>query len=127
MHWIGRLLTGGKIAAFFFFSWVIMRLWNHIVVWHLGVLKPLSYLQAAGLWFLVILLFVWVGLWSSGGLFVWRRKRRDWDEIGEKIEAKIKHGFSHWVGAEADVDWDELGEKIEEKIKGKIREWTEEE
>ena len=127
MRWIGRLVTGGKIAAFFFFSWVIMRLWNHIVWWHLGLFKPLTYLQAAGLWFLVILVFAWVGIWTSEGLFFWRRKRRDWDELGEKIETKIKHGFSHWVGAEGDIDWDDLGKKIEEKIKRKIRDWVKEE
>jgi len=67
------LVTGGGVAAFFFFSWVIQMLWNSIVYGYLGLLKPLSYLQAAGLWFLVSLLFAWVGIGASSRL--WRRWR----------------------------------------------------
>jgi hypothetical protein len=62
-------ITGGGIAAFFF-GWIIQMLWNRIVVGHLELLKPLSYLQAAGLWFLIALLFAWVGARAS-----WRRWR----------------------------------------------------
>ena len=127
MRLFTKLISGGGIAAFFFFSWVIMRLWNHIVVFHLGLAKPLTYLQAAGLWFLVILVFAWVGIGASRGLFSLRKKKRDWDEVGEKIESRIKDGFSRWVGADSDVDWNDLGQKIEEKIKRKIREWAKEE
>ena len=126
MRLFTKLITGGGIAAFFFFSWVIMRLWNHILTWHLGLLPPLSYLQAAGLWFLIILLFAWVGIGANRGISLWWRKKRDWDEIGGKIESKIKHGLSRWVDADPDMDWDDLGERIEEKIKRKIRDWAEE-
>lgn len=55
-------VTGEGVAAFFFFSWIIQLLRNSIVAGHLGLLKPLSYLQAAGLWFLITLLFAWVGI-----------------------------------------------------------------
>jgi len=154
MRLFTKLIPGGGIAAFFFFSWVIMRLWNHILTWHLGLLPPLSYLQAAGLWFLIILLFAWVGIGANRGISLWWRKKRDWDEIGEKIERKIKHGLSRWakekndenwdelgekieakvkrgitkwVGGDPDMDWDDLGERIEEKIKHKIRDWAQEE
>jgi hypothetical protein len=65
MRWFGGLLAGSGIAAFFFFSWVIQMLWNSLIVGHLGVLKALSYWQAAGLWFLVIILFAWVGVGVS--------------------------------------------------------------
>jgi len=127
MRLFTKLISGGGIAAFFFFSWVIMRLWNHILVWHLKLVEPLTYLQAAGLWFLVILVFAWVGIGTNRGLFLWPRKKRDWDEVGEKIETKIKDGFSRWVGADSDMDWNDLGQKIEEKIKHKIRDWAREE
>ncbi len=56
------VITGGGVAAFFFFSWVIQMLFNGIVVGHLGLLKPLNYWQAAGLWFLLIVLFAPVGI-----------------------------------------------------------------
>jgi hypothetical protein len=127
MRLFTKLISGGGVAAFFFFSWVIMRLWNHILFRHLGLVKSLTYLQAAGLWFLIILLFAWVGIGATRGFFIWRRKKHDWDEVGEKIETKIKDGFSRWVGADSDMDWNDLGQKIEEKIKRKVRDWAKEE
>jgi hypothetical protein len=59
------LLAGTGVGAFFFFSWVIQMLWNSLVVGHLGLLVRLSYWQAAGLWFLIIVLFAWVGIGVS--------------------------------------------------------------
>jgi hypothetical protein len=102
-------------------------LWNSIVVGHLGLLKPLTYLQAAGLWFLLILLFAWTGIGAGGRRLFWHRKPQDWSEVGDKIESKIKKGLSHWAEAGPDTDWEELGKKIEEKIRRKISEWTEKE
>ncbi len=56
-------ITGGGIAAFFFFSWIIQLLWNSIVVDQLALVAvKLSYWQAAGLWFLLIILFAWAGI-----------------------------------------------------------------
>lgn len=66
------ILTGGGIAAFFFFTWIIEVLWNSIVVRQLGLLKPLNYWQAAGLYFLVILFTAWTGIGAAGR--IWRRK-----------------------------------------------------
>lgn len=127
MRLLTKLVAGGGVAAFFFLSWIIQMLWNSLVVDYLGLLKPLTYLQAAGLWFLLILLFAWVGIGASGRLLTWTRKRRDWSELGEKIESKVRKGLSHWADAEPDTDWDDLGKKIEEKIKSKIHKWAEEE
>ncbi|MBN1858616.1 hypothetical protein JW848_05355 [Candidatus Bipolaricaulota bacterium] len=64
MKWFGGIITGGGIGAFFFFSFIIQILWNSIVVDHLGLLVKLSYWQSAGLWFLIIILFSWVGIGS---------------------------------------------------------------
>ena len=74
MSWFGGLLTGSGIGAFFFFSWVIQMLWNSLVVDHLGLLTKLTYWQAAGLWFLVIILFAWAGIGVSPKLI--KRFRR---------------------------------------------------
>ncbi len=74
MKLVRGLMAGGGVGAFFFFSWVIMMLWNHIVVGYLGLFKTLSYLQAAGLWFLIVLLFAWTGIGVSGRFL---RKRCD--------------------------------------------------
>ena len=126
MRWIIGLVTGGGIAAFFFFSWIIQMLWNSIVFGHLGLLEPLSYLQAAGLWFLVSLLFAWVGIGAGRYVFL-RRRVRDWEEIGRKVEARIREALTRWAEGEADADWEELGRKIEERIKRKLRDWLQEE
>jgi len=120
------LVTGGGVAAFFFFSWIIQMLWNSIVAGHLGLLKPLSYLQAAGLWFLVSLLFAWVGI-GAGRYVYLRRKARDWEEIGRRVEARIREALARWAEGEVDAEWEELGKKIEDKIKRKPREWLKEE
>lgn len=64
MKWLGGVITGGGIGAFFFFSWIVQMLWNSIVVDHLGLFAKLSYWQSAGLWFLLIILFAWVGIGS---------------------------------------------------------------
>ena len=152
MRLIVNSITGGGIAAFFFFSWIIQLLWNSLVAGHLGLAPALSYLQAAGLWFLVSLLFAWTGIGVRPRAWLGRPRWSDWGEIrrhirrnvrshisdwlkeededvsdlGERIEAKIKRGFSRWVGAEENVEWDDLGALIEEKIKRKFQDWTEE-
>jgi len=58
---VRKLVSGSGVATFFFGSWVIQVLFNHIVVGYLGLLKPLSYWQAAELWFLFILATAWTG------------------------------------------------------------------
>jgi len=152
MRLIVDSITGGGIAAFFFFSWIIQLLWNSLVAGHLGLAPTLSYLQAAGLWFLVSLVFAWAGIglrpetwlgrprWRDGGeirrsirrhirtqLAGWLKEEdEDISDLGEKIEAKIKRGFSRWLGEKEDIEWDDLGKRIEERIKRKFQDWTEE-
>jgi len=126
MRLLTKLVAGGGIAAFFFFSFIIQILWNSIVVGHLGLLRPLTYLQAAGLWFLVILFLAWTGIGASGRLFLRWKRERDWDEFGRRVESRIKSGFARWVDSESDVEWEDLGQRMEEKIKRKFSEWTKE-
>ena len=52
------------------------------------------------------------------------RRTNGLDDLGERIEAKIKRGLSNWVGTDEDIEWDDLGEKIEKRIKEKFRDWT---
>jgi hypothetical protein len=99
MKWVGGLVTGGGIAAFFFFSWIIQMLFNSIVVGHLGLFKLLNYWQAAGLWFLITLLFAWVGIGATQRVYR-RRREMDWDEIGERIGRKIERKVKEWTEGE---------------------------
>ena len=56
-----------------------------------------------------------------------RRRVRDWEEIGRKVESRIKAALTRWAEGEADSEWEELGKKIEERIKRKLRDWLQEE
>ncbi len=129
MRLVFKLIRHGDLAAFFFFSWIIMMLWNSIIARHLGLFPTLSYLQACGLWFLVMILFSWVGVASVAGGWPFRawRKARQGEEVARDVEHRIKRGFARWVGTSEDADWDELGPMIERRIKSKLRRWLEEE
>ena len=81
MRLLRRIVTSGGVAAFFFFAWVIMMLWNSIIVGHLELTKPLSYLQTCGLWFMITLFLAWTGI-GMGGVRLWwwggRMRGRRW-------------------------------------------------
>jgi hypothetical protein len=68
----------------------------------------------------------------GGGLKAgWRSKsqsEREWDEIGEKVERKIRRGLADWLSEEKkedDGEWREISRRIEEKIKRELRDWAE--
>lgn len=58
-----------------------------------------------------------------------KRREKEWEEIGDKVEAKVMRKLKRWSededGTEASAGWDEIGEKVEKKLKRKIREWAE--
>ena len=68
----------------------------------------------------------------SGGYKVRFRTRsraeREWDEIGEKVERKIRRGLAEWLSEEEkedDGEWKEVARRVEEKIKRELRDWAE--
>ena len=54
-------------------------------------------------------------------------EEKEWDEIGEKVEEKVKRGIKNWLDeTEKDEnDWEEIGKKVEEKIKRELKNWAE--
>lgn len=52
-------------------------------------------------------------------------KEKEWKEIGEKVEEKIRKGIQSWTEEketeQAETDCKEIGKKIEEKIKRELR------
>ncbi len=67
----------------------------------------------------------------GGGLKVgWRSKsqsEKEWDEIAEKVERKIRRGIADWLSEEKkddDGEWKEISLRIEEKIKRELRDWA---
>jgi hypothetical protein len=58
-----------------------------------------------------------------------KKRDKEWQEIGEKVEKKVMRKLKEWAEneerTEDSEDWDEIGEKVERKMKRKIREWAE--
>lgn len=58
-----------------------------------------------------------------------KKREKEWEEIGDKVEIKVKHKLKQWADNDEFTgtgdDWDEIGEKVEKKLKRKIREWAE--
>jgi len=57
------------------------------------------------------------------------RKEKEWDEIGARVEEKVRRGNKSWLdesdrAAQDDREWEEIGRKIEEKIKRELRDWS---
>lgn len=57
-----------------------------------------------------------------------KKRDKEWEEIGSKVEVKIMHKLKQWAQDEDSTtsgdEWDEIGEKVEKKLKRKIREWA---
>ena len=70
---------------------------------------------------------------GGGGAPCWKGKKKksdcekEWEEIGQKVEEKVKKGIKNWINEseEKDTDWEEIGKKVEEKIKRELRNWAE--
>ena len=54
-------------------------------------------------------------------------KEKEWEEIGVKMEEKVRTGIQNWLDEteKEDQDWEEIGKKVEEKIKRELRNWAE--
>lgn len=58
-----------------------------------------------------------------------KKRDKEWEEIGNKVETKVMRKLKEWAEDEENSadreEWDEIGEKVEKKLKRKIREWAE--
>ncbi len=56
-----------------------------------------------------------------------KRKEKEWDEIGKKVEEKVKKGLQSWLDEtdKKDENWGEIAKKVEEKIKRELKNWVE--
>jgi hypothetical protein len=68
---------------------------------------------------------------SSGSSCKRKRKKsareKEWEEIAEKVEEKVRTGIKNWAEEEGTKqgEWEEIGVKIEEKIKRELRKCAE--
>ena len=60
-----------------------------------------------------------------------KRKEKEWEEVGEKVEKKVMRKLKTWAESEdangQDPEWKEIGDRVESKLKRVIREWAEKE
>jgi len=83
--------------------------------------------------FLLGVITVWGGSSHVSCTTSAKRKRdKEWEEIGEKVERKVMRRLKAWAEDENDTDeapkeWDEISDKVEQKLKRKLREWAEKE
>jgi hypothetical protein len=76
--------------------------------------------------FLLGALIVWGGLFHRHHMYRHKRRQRDWDDIGRRVEVKVRRGIQGWLDEHEDKDreWEEIGRKIEEKIKRELSDWA---
>jgi hypothetical protein len=82
--------------------------------------------------FLLGIIFIWGGSSHVCCKSEKERKReKEWEEVSDKVEAKVMRKMKEWAedeeGGASDEEWEEIGEKVEKKLKRKIREWAEKE
>jgi hypothetical protein len=64
------------------------------------------------------------------GSSCWKQKKSkdktEWEEIGKKVEEKVKRGIQSWLDEpdKKEAEWEEIGKKIEEKIKRELSNWA---
>lgn len=56
-----------------------------------------------------------------------KSQEKEWEEIGVKVESKVRKGIQSWLDEDKskDDEWEEIGKKVEEKIKRELRKWAE--
>ena len=73
-------------------------------------------------------LMIFYGGGAKSGHHASRKKcaeKKEWDEIGKKVEAKVKKGIKSWLDDNKKDEWKKIGDKIEKKIKKELRNWAE--
>ncbi|KUK27615.1 MAG: hypothetical protein XD60_0031 [Acetothermia bacterium 64_32] len=86
---LGRSLVPIEAASFFLAAWIFQLLFNSLIVGHFGLLRPVSYLQAAGLLFLAAIFTAWLGFAVEPR----RRAAADLPQLGRRIKDEIRKFF----------------------------------
>ncbi|MBW2638180.1 MAG: hypothetical protein JRC86_11825 [Deltaproteobacteria bacterium] len=80
--------------------------------------------------FLLGVIFIWGGGSHVSCKSAANKKReKEWEEIGDKVENKVMRKLKEWAeeeeGTDSGKEWEEICEKVEKKLKRKIQEWAE--
>ena len=126
--------TQETLAGFWYGLWhgiiAVISLIIHIFNENVAVYE----INNSGGWYDFGFLLGVISIWGGGSKVTSKsaadkKRAREWDEIGAKVESKVMRKLKEWAadeeGADSGKDWDEIGENVEEKLKRKIREWAE--
>lgn len=86
----------------------------------------------SGGWYDFGFIFGVIAFWGGGGAKgyhgrrVRRQDQREWEEVGRKVEAKMRRKIREWAEAEPDEEWNVVEGKAEEKLKRRLRSWADE-
>ncbi|MFZ5584481.1 MAG: hypothetical protein ACOZHQ_00995 [Thermodesulfobacteriota bacterium] len=108
-------------------------LWHGFIAWLTFIISLFGPVQMyathnTGAWYdfgFLLGMAVWLG--GGSGSMACRCKSRDeqeWDEVAEKVEAKLKREMRGWAEAQDSDDWPAVEKKLEEKLRRKLREWA---
>ena len=106
--WKGLAFAGFAVIALAVLSWVVMLLWNALLPGLFGV-RPLHYLQAAGL--LVLSRLLLGGLRGHHGPWRHRGWRERWESLTPEERERLREKYARhcrWHGTEQASDNQQL-------------------
>ena len=121
-------------VGFFHGLWHGMISWIAFIVSLFDDTVSVYAIYNSGGWYDLGFLIGFGMIWGSGCKMKCKtsfggKKDKEWDEIGEKVEAKVMHKLKDWAedddGSVNTEEWDEISKKVEAKLKRKIRDWAE--
>jgi hypothetical protein len=114
-------------------------LWHGLICWITFIISLFSKsvemyeINNSGGWYnFGFLLGASIALGGGGSSACKKKKKKsarekEWTEIAEKVEEKVRKGIKNWAEEEKEKkdEWEKIGMKIEEKIKRELRKWAE--
>ncbi|MBI4774118.1 MAG: hypothetical protein HY788_08055 [Deltaproteobacteria bacterium] len=119
--------NGDNPAGFFPGLWHGFIAWITLILSFFTSIKMYSINNTGAMYDLGFL--IGIACWLGGGTGSWCRKRKsrreqEWDQVAEKVEAKVKREMRKWAEAQESDDWPEVEKKLEDKVRNKLKEWA---
>ncbi len=129
----GNVRFGEKSAGFW------SGLWHGLICWITFIISLFTdsvhmyEINNTGNWYNFGFLIGVMIIFSGGhGSSKYRKKKKsrkeiEWEDIGRKVEDKVRKGIKNWCDETDDKDkeWEDIGRKIEDKIKRELKNWAE--
>lgn len=120
--------TAAELAGFF------AGVWHGFIAWITFVLSLFTQVQMYCVdntgWPYNLGFLMGMACWLGGSGGSWKvsrksAKEKEWNDVAEKVEAKIKREMRNWAEAEDEDDWKDVEDKVEQKIRRMIKDWAE--